>query len=322
MELFSFSKNELSEIKGAAILLVLLGHLQMIVKGGSAGVALFLIASGYGLSESAEAHGLKGYWHKRIRKVYLPYFLMACIHVAAKFPCGLKKAAITLLGLDFGCNLDSTMWYISYIFLWYAVFYLLYCFTQAAIRHRTLRDIVQILMMFAAGWGTKNLNGIAFSTAPGMPMYAFFFPMGVAVSKLGHSQFAGKWNRHSGVILAVVLAMCSSYQLRRYALAYNFAFVVTMAFLVICIIRMIPLHPVIKKCLTWLGKYSYGIYLWEGLLIWNGDFFFPGLENAMAMNIAAILLSIFAGFVFMEGICSPIMSAMDAFERHSPVTKK
>ena len=38
----------------------------------------------------------------------------------------LFSTVISLIGFDFGRNLDQTMWYISYIFAWYAIARLLY----------------------------------------------------------------------------------------------------------------------------------------------------------------------------------------------------
>lgn len=47
-----FSKHTTNNLKAVAIILVILGHLGFINKSGAWGVGIFLLLSGYGLTQS------------------------------------------------------------------------------------------------------------------------------------------------------------------------------------------------------------------------------------------------------------------------------
>lgn len=126
----SIEKTLSAKIKGIAILMVIFGHMNYIDCAGAWGVHLFLIISGYGITISLEKNSTNKYWEKRIKNVYLPYLLTTIIFLIVRLFLGEKislfSAVISLIGFDFGRNLDQTMWYISYIFAWYAIAWLLY----------------------------------------------------------------------------------------------------------------------------------------------------------------------------------------------------
>ena len=72
-------------LKGIAIFLVLLCHfagfysrggIRLFTPAGGIGVAIFLILSGYGLNESWKRNHGKGWWRKRLLKVFLPYAII------------------------------------------------------------------------------------------------------------------------------------------------------------------------------------------------------------------------------------------------------
>ena len=121
--LFSLDRNSSTILRGIAILYILLGHTGYFVWGGAGGVVLFLLLSGYGLDQSREKDGLRLYWNKRIRKVYLPYLLVSLLVLAGWRIGDPRVIACTILGLDLGLIADKTMWYISFILLWYLLYY-------------------------------------------------------------------------------------------------------------------------------------------------------------------------------------------------------
>ena len=114
-------------LKGIAIMFVIFGHRGLIDGSGSWGVSIFLMLSGYGISKSALKKGLDDYWQNRVIGVLVPYVLFSVIQLGLSLFMGEKLnvggALCTLMGLDFGLNVDPTMWYISFIFVCYAVFY-------------------------------------------------------------------------------------------------------------------------------------------------------------------------------------------------------
>lgn len=113
-------------LRGVAILMVMQQHLSGFVFGsrvftpfGGAGVAIFLIISGWGLTISTSKKGLKGFWTKKFVRVFLPWLL---VWLAMVFLNGETKfSASSLLSLFL---LDSTNWYLQYLLLCYLSFYI------------------------------------------------------------------------------------------------------------------------------------------------------------------------------------------------------
>ena len=310
----AFSRRELTLLKGVGILLVLLGHMQHIIWGGAAGVALFLIASGYGIHESFCENGTKGYWAKRIKKVYIPYFLVALINVLAHFPWGKKMCLMTLFGLDFGMNLDSTMWYISYIFLWYAAFYILSVTICRIKNYPIIRYALEAAALFAVGRLSMRLHANAFNVYACSFVYYCFFPIGVCISMLKRAG-AKYLNKVQKPFWIGVMILCAAYQLKTYGGMYTTKTTLTMAFLLIAAGKLVSLPRKVEEGLLWLGKYSYGIYLVEGLIMAGKTTWFAALELTFFMDLAFISASIVVGYFFWNGIYRNVMELL--FEKKS-----
>ena len=66
-----------------AIFMVMMQHLAGFILDsryftpfGGAGVCIFLIISGYGLTKSSQKNGLKDFWKKKFFRVFFPWFLI------------------------------------------------------------------------------------------------------------------------------------------------------------------------------------------------------------------------------------------------------
>lgn len=111
-------------IKGVAILLILVGHISgtfstvVFTPLASAGVSLFLILSGYGLSESYKVNGLSKYWQKKIIRVLLPYAIVITALTFAGGHFNLSKYLLEITGIK------TSYWYIGYQMKWYLIFFL------------------------------------------------------------------------------------------------------------------------------------------------------------------------------------------------------
>lgn len=127
---FSFECSTV--LKGTAIVFVIFGHRGLIDCAGSWGVLIFLVLSGYGIFKSTQQKGLDGFWHNRVIGVFVPYVLFSVFQLGLSIvkgeAFGVENVFCTVTGLDFGFNLDPTMWYISYIFACYAIFYVAWHF--------------------------------------------------------------------------------------------------------------------------------------------------------------------------------------------------
>lgn len=118
--------------RGIAALYVILCHMagafgiRYLTPLGGVGVAIFLISSGYGLNESYKKHKRLvkdelqnknivsvggGYWRNKLIRVYFPYFVILLVI--------LFTSAIQ------GDIQVIQYWYLTFILLWYVVFYLI-----------------------------------------------------------------------------------------------------------------------------------------------------------------------------------------------------
>ena len=113
-------------LRAVAILMVMQQHLSGFVFGsrvftplGGVGVAVFLIISGWGLTISTNKKGLKGFWTKKLVRVFLPWLFVWLTMVLLN---GEKKFSAPSLSALF--LLDSTNWYLQYLLLCYLSFYI------------------------------------------------------------------------------------------------------------------------------------------------------------------------------------------------------
>ena len=135
----SFPKFDIDgsqELKGLSIIFVIFGHfctirflnLNHVNYIATTGVAVFLFLSGFGLVKSYKSKGINAsFISKRINKVFLPYWLVSVIWIIVdalllKINYTTKDLLLTFVG--FNQKVDPTMWFISYILMFYAVFYL------------------------------------------------------------------------------------------------------------------------------------------------------------------------------------------------------
>lgn len=113
--------------RGVAILFVMSQHVggalgtNILTPLGGIGVAIFLLLSGYGLSESYKAKGLDGWIKKKMIRVWIPFLCTYVIIFALREDCGWIKFVRQVLTID-----RSEYWYVDYILRCYMVFYIAY----------------------------------------------------------------------------------------------------------------------------------------------------------------------------------------------------
>lgn len=203
------SKTMTTCIKGIAILLVLFGHLSLIDCSGAWGVHLFLIISGYGMYCSYESSGLNMFWRKRIDTVWLPYFFCIStflfIRIFLHEDFSLANVIVSIIGLDFGLNIDPTMWYISYIFAMYAIFFLHYIMCNRKIAFFTsviLQVFITVLGYMGIAW---HRGTIAWA-------YIFSFPIGVLWGKIKNTQITKKKKKNICILFLTFSSLFVAYR--------------------------------------------------------------------------------------------------------------
>ena len=116
----SFENTEC--LRGIAILLVIIQHISggfgtnLLTPCGGTGVAIFLFISGFGLNESYKINGLKGFWIKKILRVFLPYFILEFIFFVI-YTIDIKSFLLDISGIN------TSYWYVGFILKWYVIYY-------------------------------------------------------------------------------------------------------------------------------------------------------------------------------------------------------
>ncbi len=159
------SKEVTTSLKGFAILSVVIAHACGFAKAFSripllrdaqfcsmfcqAGMCIFLILSGYGLYASYSGNGLGDFWDKRIAKIILPGTLVnACWFVFTNLKDGIANMPFSsILCIDEDNVVDSTMWYLSYIFFCYVIFYV--CF-------KYFKQWISIVLLIVINFGGRR----------------------------------------------------------------------------------------------------------------------------------------------------------------------
>lgn len=212
-KLFAFTKNDTLFLKGIAIFLLLTHHLfyrgvgyiglnlggyevfSILSLLGKVCIGIFVILSGYGLSESFQAKGgsFFSFVYRHLKKIYLNYWLIWLIFV----PIGIFffdrtlevvygqrfiwPLIINLFGLQdlfylYGYN--PTWWFITLIVLLYLLFPLFYKLVQ--------RLKIFALVLFAALMYVNFVLDITkYSLLNSLYIYSFSFVLGIYLSQNG-----------------------------------------------------------------------------------------------------------------------------------------
>lgn len=296
--LFYLDRNSSTILRGIAILSVLLGHTGYYVLGGAGGVALFLILSGYGLNLSCEAKGFALFWDKRLRKVFLPYFFVGLFALAGRRIWDPRAIVCTLLGLDLGLIADPTMWYISYILLWYLVYYVL-ARLSLLIGKPWLRRLLLLLALVGASFGFRLLYARGFwHPESGASLYSYAFPLGVALSCL--TEFKVKESTRSLFQLSF-LFVTAAYMLGSYSFVNSELMAMMMGLFPLSIVLAVRIRGRLEALLLWFGRYSYPIYLFEGLLLFQRGRLFAKMTYKPLIDLTYFAVTIAMALIYWEG---------------------
>lgn len=285
---FLLDKEYTFYAKGIAILLVILGHMGIIDCGGAIGVHIFLIVSGYGIAVSLSNNGVNNYWIKRIKSVYLPYLLCMSILIMIKLlfnKANLINIIITLLGLDFNLNLDPTMWYISYIFLFY-----LLAWIYANYNSKFKYIVIAVIWFLSALMGYLSIvwhhGTVAWA-------YVFSFPLGFIIAKYRNIEL----NKIGKLLCLLVFVTCTTLILIRYGKPHGgielLCYSGSSALAIMLIIYFLQKNKLLifKKIINIFGVYSYFMYLNEGVLLSYKYIIDSYTRNPYVTNIIIIFLS-------------------------------
>lgn len=270
---FSLDKIITGQIKGLAIIMVILSHLNSTYLEwdffrpfGAIGVAIFLFSSGYGLTKSYSKNGLIHFFKKRILTVMLPYILVTILWIVINSMLGVNHSLYTnllsIFALDFNFTIDGTMWYIPYIMIWYLAFYLI--FKSISNNELRMMSLFTVSALFIAGW-IFNFSG---PSRYHFGIHSLSFPIGVF-----YSMYAEKFTKvyKTKFLTLVVVASLSIGLLNIFfffeAVGYYLINALFFMFVIVSFFIYLQSKGIKFRFLAFVGGYSYELYLMEGYLM-------------------------------------------------------
>lgn len=267
-----------AQIKGIAILLVILGHLSRVAEIhnsllnflGAQGVMLFLTISGYGLFKSYNIKGITWYyWKKRIVTVLIPYSIVTAAFIFWEmFFFHREYSAVyiikNILGLDSSTRFDGTMWYIQFILTWYIIFGFVFYFKM--LRNMRITILFIFSIMFYIQINRQPLSMYYYQCA----VHAFWFPLGVLIGRYSDYFYKLIISNIRIFIVTSAFVITSTSILGKidnnnFYILYNMSISVVFGN-IIFIISNLRLR---SKFLVYVGSISFYLYLFEGLFIYN-----------------------------------------------------
>lgn len=286
--------NWTNQLKGIAIIFVMLGHLLMLNFAGAWGVSIFLVVSGYGLTQSYKVNGFKKFIRKRISKFWFPYFLVTCLWLIVnllKYDITYTKKHVifSLLGLNFKDLFDLSMWYVTFLLSWYIIYYL----TFLIIKNNYARLI--LLFAFSLFWYKYGLQILP--SPVGAARYAFCFPVGVLLSLCSEKIIKNNYNKSIsffGSLSILTFIMFMYKYIRTVTLLDQTIQCLLIGVCVVSVFIVFSFASFRCKPLEYIGIISYEIYLFEYVFIENYKFIFE-----LPIKNSWIRIGIYFAFVFI-----------------------
>lgn len=312
-------KSTTNQLKGIGIILIVLSHLNLykfivlpnfFINCGAWGVGLFLLASGYGLTQSFLRKGSQGFFKKRLMKVLLPYSLVTVIwilldtllyHLHYSSPV----IVLSLIGFDLNRHVDPSMWFISFIILWYIAFYAVFSLPTS----NKLRIAVLFFVSLCFCFEPFNF-GVTYQ----WHFHSFIFPIGVLGSLYADriKQFLSSKNALGlSLILFVAFIPLTVYSLASYHFVFYLQMLSNLCFALAAIALLGYLH---LAGWEYIGKMSYEIYLLEYAMLRKYD-----LASLFSIRFVSILFYLVALWV-----CSIVLKKIVAIfsyvtDTHAPL---
>ncbi|MEA0565043.1 acyltransferase [Lysinibacillus irui] len=301
---FILDRKNTQQLKGFAILLVLLGHTGMINFAGAYGVSIFLLVSGYGLAQSYLKNGTYQFLSKRIDKVLVPYFIITLIwfvidyfvyHISYPW----RDIAYTLFGLKFQSQIDPSMWYITFLLMWYFAFYLIFSLP--------LKNFMKVILIFLTILLFERHTTL-FTNASGAQIYLFEFPVGVVlglyltkIKKLPKNYIFALLLIISIVSIMLFIVSLKNLDLDLIYAKYTAFFAGISAILLFSILHILNMKVLnfINMLFEKLGSLSYEIYLIEFMVLMKYYSIF-NIDNKWLKFIAFFVFMIIVGYLYQK----------------------
>lgn len=270
-------------------------------KLGGAGVHIFFICSGFGLTLSNIRHPLswKEFFRKRLHKVYIPYILVVLLSATLPFMYNRDDRLLAVLSHVFlfkmfvpsyAISFGSQFWFVSTIFQFYFAFPLLERSRSTLGRGKFLwicgaLSLIWMTVTAVTGLYQERVWGSFFL------QYLWEFALGMCLGALHHQ---GKLDGRrislpaAGAVTLAALALYSLMALNGGALsAFNDIFgAIAMGGICLLLYQIKPLRPVF----VWINSFSYELYLVHILIFSTCRYLLsPRLPNLVWCLLALVI---------------------------------
>lgn len=271
------SKAESNVLKAISIIVIVLNHfwawiykpmdIVSMLSGSfcQAAVGMFLFLSGYGIMCSYQQNGIKNYWKKRFRKIYIPFLIISTMEFFMKLwqyrnnigDMYIKSTLLSLVGLYPNNTIDGTFWFITFILMQYFIFWIAFRFN--------LKKSIQWIVFTMASIGGYVIFKNKFIWVRESDIYGYCFYLGVLFVEL-----KDKYVVKDGGAQILLSYIC----LLLYIVSLNGCDIPLVWWLngaVLIILEIIVIHTLSGKIhlkrnvLISVGKMSYELYLTEGV---------------------------------------------------------
>ncbi len=296
------------------------GTLASLENVGVVFVGFFFFFSGYGLlkSKMTKPDYFKGFFRKRLLTIWIPFFTSILVFLVVQLLQGCQYKPMEIVSILIGWQLiNSHMWYIVEIALFYLAFFLFFKFIKEdsiALAAMTVFTVVFIFFSLSLGHGEHWFQGEWWFNSS----FLFVIGMFVAYKQDSIIAFAKKYYYGLAALLiaaVIPLYMGTIYMLENYSyytefmyedgrlgffdklrcLSLQLPFVIVAVLLVLLITMKIQFK---NKALDFLGKISLELYLIHNLFInlYNNDGGL-GIQSPFMYVILVLISSIIAAIV-------------------------
>ncbi len=329
----NFSLTKTTELKGLAILLIILSHIGYFLVNdhrfltplsnyAGVGVDIFLILSGYGLATTTRERPLSVnlFYRKRLRRLYFPvittllFFLtLDILWLHQTYP--LKTTLINMLGIfphaDLYTDINSPLWYITLLLGYYILFPIIFKPRLAIISAGAMAALGQLIIWFISTQthffspGVINLYKLHFISFPvGVLLGSCAHQFSTYVSELPSSLSKILHHQYTLIVARYTLYLSSISVLfyTYYSSSVGTSWTKEAAMSLLTSLAIIFLFHSKKfefTFLTWFGLYSFEIYLLHWPLLYRYNFLYGKIPAGMA-TIASCLLLLALGFFYQK----------------------
>lgn len=305
-EKLEIDKETSTVLKGIAILLVILTHYPkdaltgtMFNGLGGWGVSIFLFLSGYGLYLSYSKNGLKNYWIKKLKKIYIPFIVAMIVQtiiqvIVLKINFKIQDLLPSLFGVNPSNIIDGSMWYISYLIIWYILFYIIFIIK--------IPEKIKLIILF---FSTLLVYYIATSQifySGGASLYTLLFPLGVLYGYMKNLNY----KRNNFLVILLFMIFLLIWTILRTNMNSWWIFFIFIPIMFILLVKSFNFKKL--KVFNVLGQYSYYIYLFE-YLAFSIIIILPNTEIPILSYIITIsyLCALLCFFVVVINIITKII---------------